>query len=336
MFCPVCNTQFEDENLKYCPNCNENIKIARQRTKVNEGIAKTGEILKGIFRSKKFLAYCVILSVICGLYAFAFLDSLPALDIAAGLYVGFGVASLVAAWKLYASCAQNKADKKLISQMKLLPTFMHIMSSIVFVLMIIASAAILLGFFAILGAMDEVGSISDAVREAFLEMEAQGIIVFEGDFTSDKFFEILSFVENHIVIVMIAAFIIMAAITVFYYFEKKAYKSQKMFFENLESTAVTSVYMTPVMFSPKLLTVVGIIDIVLAAPSAAFAAVGNIASVMLGVFMIITSRLFKEINEKLEENGKYVNEERRILDNMMFEERMNQQNSQGATQENNQ
>lgn len=332
MFCPVCNTQFDDENAKYCPNCNENIKIAEQRIKVNEGIAKTGDILREIFRSKKFLTYCVILSVICGLYAFAFLDSLPTLNISAGLYIGFGVATLVAAWKLYASCAQNKAEKQLISQMKLLPTYMHIMSSIVFVLMIIASAAILLGFFALLGAMNQVDSISDAVREAFAEMEAQGVIVFEGDFTPDMFFKILSFVEEHIILIMIVAFILMAGITVFYYFEKKAYKSQKLFFENLEAMAVTSVYMTPAMFSPKLLMVVGIIDIVIAAPAVGFAVAGNIASVMLGVFMIITSRLFKEINEKLEENGKYVSEQRKILDNMMFEERMYQQNNQESNQ----
>lgn len=332
MFCPVCNTQIEDGNLKYCPNCNENIKIAEQKIKVNAGIAKTGEILKEIFRSKRFLTYSVILSIVCGLYALAFLYSLPTLNIAAGLYVGFGTASLVAAWKLYASSAGNKPDKKLISQLKLLPTFMHIMSTIVFVLMIIASAGIALGFFAILGAMSEMGSITEAVKDAFAQLEAQGTLVFEGDFTFERLLEIISVVEKYLVPIMLAIMVLFVGMTVFYYFRKNAYKSQKLFLENLESTTVTSVYVAPFKFSSKLLMVVGIIDIVISAPSAIFGGLVSVAPVMIGVHMIITSLLFKEINAKLEENSKYVNEERRILDNMMFEERIHQQNNQESNQ----
>lgn len=332
MFCPVCNTQIEDGNLKYCPNCNENIKIAEQKIKVNAGIAKTGEILKEIFRSKRFLTYSVILSIVCGLYALAFLYSLPTLNIAAGLYVGFGTASLVAAWKLYASCADNKPDKKLISQLKLLPTFMHIMSTIVFVLMIIASAGIALGFFAILGAMSEMGSITEAVKDAFAQLEAQGTLVFEGDFTFERLLEIISVVEKYLVPIMLAIMVLFVGMTVFYYFRKNAYKSQKLFLENLESTTVTSVYVAPFKFSSKLLMVVGIIDIVISAPPAIFGGLVSVAPVMIGVHMIITSLLFKEINAKLEENSKYVNEERRILDSMMFEERIHQQNNQESNQ----
>ena len=335
MFCPVCNTLIEDENVRYCPNCNENIKIAEQRAKVNEGIAKNGEILKGIFRSKRFLTYCIILSIACGLYALAFLESLPTLNIGAGLYAGLGIASLVAAWQIYASAVSKKPEKKLISQMKLFPTLMHIMSTIVFVLMIIVSVAMVFGFVAILGAMSEVDSLSGAIKEAIAELEAQGMIVFEEDFTPETFYGILDVVERYLVPVFIAIIVLLAGITVFYYFEKKAYKSEKLFLENLEATVITSVYMTPFNFSSKLLKVIGIFEIIISAPSAILMGIGGIAPVMLGVHMIITSLLFKDIDGQLSENSKYVSQERSILDNMMYEERMYQQSqeqSQAAEQ----
>lgn len=331
MFCPVCNTQFEDENVRYCPNCNTNVKIAEQRVKVNNCIAKTGDVLREIFRSKSFLTYCIILSVVCGLFALAFLDSLSYTDIVSaamsyGLYIGFGTASLVAAWKLYSESAQKKPEKKLISQFKLFPTVMGILSTITFVCMIIGAVAIAIAFVGLSATLSsQQESITDMVREMLPELEAQGVILFEGDFTEELFLEIVSFIEQHLVIIGIVAVILMIALAVFYGFEKKAYKAQKMFIENLESTAVTSVYMPNFKYSSKLLLVVGIFEIIISSSSAFLSGVAGVAPIMMGVLMIITSKLFTEMDQKLTNNAMFVNEQRRILDNMMFEESMYQQ-----------
>lgn len=338
MFCPVCNTQIDDESARYCPNCNTNIKIAEQRVKVNNSIAKTGETLREIFRSKSFLTYCIILSVVCGLFALAFLDSLSYSDIVSaamsyGLHIGFGTASLVAAWKLYSESAEKKPDKKLISQFKLFPTVLGILSTVAFVCMIIGAVAMAIAFVGLSFSLSEVGSITESIKNMLPDLEAQGVIVFDSEFTPELFLDIVAFVEQHIVIIGIIFVVIMIALAVFYGFEKNAYKAQKMFIENLESVAVTSVYMPTFKYSSKLLMAVGVMQIVVASPTAIYAGVAGVAPIMLGVLTIIASNLFKEMNQKLENNAKFVNEQRKILDSMMFEESMYQQSRQADHQE---
>ena len=76
MVCPICNTELYD-GCERCPNCNEYVEVAFQKRKLNEAAMRTGSILSEIFKSKRFLTFCVILSVVCGLYALAFFYEIP-------------------------------------------------------------------------------------------------------------------------------------------------------------------------------------------------------------------------------------------------------------------
>lgn len=322
MVCPICNTEFYDENGR-CPNCNEYAEVAIQRCKVNEAVSRTGNILSEIFKSKRFLTYCVILSVICGLYAIAFFYEIPSTNIVSaalsyGLYIGFGVVSLVAAWKLY-SQSTNESRRELLTKFNSYQKLMRVMTVISFVLYVIAISGIMLGFFILLGNLKAIDSeIIPQIKAAIVEMQATGELVLDEGMTTEKMFEMLDWISKHIVAVMIAAIVLVGGVVVFTYYKMKAYKSITDFISNLESTTVTFAYISPIKFSSKLILVIGIIDIVIAAPSALLVGIGALAPVMQGVLLIITSKLFAEINTRLEENAREVFEERRILDNMIM------------------
>lgn len=116
MNCPVCNAFIEDENAKVCPCCNSNLKIAFQKQKVADAVFRNGEILDKAFKSKMFRVYAIIMSVICGLYALSVFYALPSegifsVSISYGLYLGFGIATLVGMWRL--NCGKDSTpDKK--------------------------------------------------------------------------------------------------------------------------------------------------------------------------------------------------------------------------------
>ena len=321
MVCPICNTELYD-GCERCPNCNEYVEVAFQKRKLNEAAMRTGSILSEIFKSKRFLTFCVILSVVCGLYALAFFYEIPysgfiSAALNYGLYIGFGIVSLVAAWKIYSSNG-NESKKDLFSKFNSFPKLMHIMSIIAFVVCIIGAAVLLLGLLVVIGNADMISSdVVPELKEMLLEMQANGEIVLDEGISMQYVFDIIDWASGFLAVIMIIVIVIMVCAIVVSYFNMKMYKSITIFVQNLESTSVTYAYISPAKFSAKLIKVMGIINIIAAAPAALGAGIGAIAPVMQGVLLIITSNLFAEIDERLEANAKDVFEQRRILENMM-------------------
>lgn len=321
MVCPICNTELYD-GCEKCPNCNEYVEVAFQKRKLNEAAMRTGSILSEIFKSKRFLTFCIILSVVCGLYALAFFYEIPYSGVISaainyGLYIGFGIVSLVAAWKLYSS-RDSESKKELLQKFNAFPKLMHIMSVIVFVVSIIGAAGLLLGLLLILGNAGIIGSeVVPELKEMLLEMQANGEIVLEDGITMQHVFDIIDWAAGFLAVIMIIVIVIMGCAIVYSLFNMKMYKSITLFVQNLESTSITYAYISPAKFSAKLIKVMGIINIIVAAPAALGAGIGAIAPVMQGVLLIITANLFGEIDTRLKANAKDVFEERRILENMM-------------------
>ena len=319
MVCPICRTEYYGEK---CPNCNEYADVALQREKVNEAVSRTGRILSEIFKSKRFLTYSIILSVVCGLYSLAFLYAMPysgliSSAISYGLYIGFGIVSLVAAWKLYSQSSKEKG-KDLLARLNYFPKLLHVMAVIAFVCCIILTAMMALGLLVTIGSLSAIdGELVPEIKQMIIEMQSSGEIVLDESLTTEKLFSIIDWIGNYIIVVFIAVVALLGGATAFSYFKMKTYKSITVFVGNLESTAVTYTYISPIKFSSKLIFVIGIIDIVLSAPSALLLGIGALAPVMQGVLLIITSKLFAEINVRLEENARYVFEERKALDNIV-------------------
>ena len=335
MVCPICNTDLYD-GCEKCPNCNEYVEVAFQKRKLNEAAMRTGSILSEIFKSKRFLTFCIILSVVCGLYALAFFYEIPYSGVISaainyGLYIGFGIVSLVAAWKLYSRC-DSESKKELLQKFNAFPKLMHIMSVIAFVLCIIGVAGLLLGLLVVIGNADMISSdVVPELKNMILEMQASGEIVLDEGISMQYVFDIIDWAAKYIVVIMAVVIVIMVCAIVVSYFNMKMYKSITLFVQNLESTSITYAYISPAKFSAKLIKVMGIINIIAAAPTALGAGIGAIAPVMQGVLLIITSNLFREIDTRLEANAKDVFEQRRILENMMAYYR-NKENSRESVE----
>ena len=334
MVCPICNTELYD-GCERCPNCNEYVEVAFQKRKLNDAAMRTGSILSEIFKSKRFLTFCVILSVVCGLYALAFFYDISSFGVVSaalnyGLYIGFGAVSLVAAWKLYSS-RENDSKKDLFSRFNYFPKLMHIMSIIAFVVCIIGAAVLILGLLVVIGNADMISSdVLPELKNMILEMQANGEIVLDEGISMQYVFDIIDWAAKYIVVIMAVVIVIMACAIVVSYFNMKMYKSITIFVQNLESTSVTYAYISPVKFSAKLIKVMGIISIIVSAPTALASGIGAIAPVMQGVLLIITANLFSEINTRLEANAKDVFEQRRILENMMAYYRSKENNPEGV------
>lgn len=326
MNCPVCNAFIEDENAKVCPCCNSNLKIAFQKQKVADAVFRNGEILDKAFKSKMFRVYAIIMSVICGLYALSVFYALPSegifsVSISYGLYLGFGIATLVGMWRL--NCGKDSTpDKKNVTLLKYFPSLMHIMSNIMFVIMIVVCAFVFIALLLFTIAVKCDSEVVNNIRMYISELEAQGIIIFDADITEDIFNNVLDIMVKYSVVILIAVTVILAAGAVLYFFYARAFRSLKSYLGNLDTVFVTGIYAEPkIGFSRNLILAVGIIMIVFESPSILFSGLfDSLPSVLMGVYLIMSSMIFDEIHRNLSLNGQYVEEQRRILDDMIYEE----------------
>ena len=191
---------------------------------------------------------------------------------------------------------------------------------------------LLLGLLVVIGNADMISSdVVPELKNMILEMQASGEIVLDEGISMQYVFDIIDWAAKYIVVIMAVVIVIMVCAIVVSYFNMKMYKSITLFVQNLESTSITYAYISPAKFSAKLIKVMGIINIIAAAPTALGAGIGAIAPVMQGVLLIITSNLFREIDTRLEANAKDVFEQRRILENMMAYYR-NKENSRESVE----
>ena len=320
MVCPNCNTEFYDESGK-CPNCNEYVDIMCQRQKLNMAIISFKGAVADIFKSKRFLTYSVILSIICGIYSLAFFYEIPysgvvSAAITYGLYVGFGIVSVTAAWKLRSQMSKD-LNKDLLGKMNAFPKLLHIMSMISFVLYIIGAAFLLIAILLVAFNMNVITSdVIPELKAMITEVINSEMIELEDGVTTSQIFDIIDVVAKYLVFVLIAIMGILVGNIILTHYKKKMFRGMTEFISNIESTSVTFAYISPMNFSSKLLLVIGIIDIVTSVPAVLLVGVGALAPLMQGVWFIVTSKLFAEIDSKLKESSGKIFEERRILENM--------------------
>lgn len=318
MVCPICNTVIEDEGVLQCPTCNEYLDVSMQKKKVNEAIARTGTILTGTFKSKRFFTFCILISVLVGLYAFVILSSLPTLDIVSGLYLGFGIVTLISAWKMYTG-KTDEPGNELLKKFNAYYKLMHVMSVIAFVCLIVCTALIALSAFAIGASINKADyNVAYEAKQAIYQLYVSGNLVLNGGMTINSVFEAVDMIVEYFVIVAIVAIILLCIGTVYAYFRTRVYKSIKTFIINLEDTTVTYAYISPYKFSAKLIKVIAIIDIVIAGLSFVSVSMSALPSILQGVILIILAKLFGELNAQLEENTNDVSEQRRILDELIM------------------
>lgn len=327
MNCPVCNTFIEDENAKVCPCCNSNLKIAFQKKKVADAVLRNGEILDKAFKSSRFRTYAIIMSVICGLYALSVFYAIPSEGVMSavlsyGLYLGFGIATLVGMWRLNSN-KNSVPDKKDVTLLTYFPSLMHIMSNIMFVVMIVVCVFV---FIALLVFTIDIrggeGEMLNNIKAQISELEAQGIIVFDADFSKELLYNVFDILSRYAVLILIAVTVILAAGAVLYFFYARAFRSLKSYLGNLDTVLVTGIYAEPkIKFSRNLILAMGIVMIVVESPSIFFSGIfESLPSVLMGVYLIMSSMIFDEIHRDLSRNGEYVDEQRRILDDMLYEE----------------
>ena len=341
MVCPNCNTEFYDENGK-CPNCNEYVDIMCQRQKLNAAITRTQKAILEIFKSQKFLTYSVILSIVCGLYSLALFYEIPYSGVVSaamtyGLYVGFSIVSVTAVWKLR-SQTQKDLNKDLLIKLNAFPKLLHIMSMISFVLYIIGAAFLLISVLLVVGNMDVItNDVIPEIKAMITEVVNSGMIELEDGVTTSQIFDIIDVFGKYIVYILIAIMGLLVGSIILAHYKKKMYKSMTEFISGVESTSITFAYISPMNFSSKLILVIGIIDIVISAPLVIFVGVGALAPLMQGVWLIVTSKLFAEIDAKLKASSGEIFEERRILENMVMyyrrkeeEEAKNKAQNEGA------
>ena len=329
MVCPICNTLIEDESVIKCPGCNEYLDVIQQRQKVNQTVSRTGGILSEIFKSKRFRTFCILFSIVCGFYAVSCLLSIPYYGlfssvITYGLYVGFGIVSLIAAWNLH-SQSTNKSGKELLGKFNNFYKLMHIMMVISFVGLIVAGVIMFFSLIALIGNAGAIAETIPELKQTILTMQESGEIVFSEEFTVDQLFDIMDFVAQNSVAFFALVTALIAGGCVYSFYNMKTYKSITLFIGNLESTAVTYAYIPPVKYSKKLLTVMGIINIAMAAPMLYFYTVSGLIAVLYGVIMIVLANIFEEFNSKLSENSGRIYEERSILDNMIASHKAQEQ-----------
>lgn len=321
MVCPICNTLIEDESAIKCPGCNEYLDVAQQRQRVNQAVSRTGGILSEIFKSKRFRAFCILFSIVCGFYAVACLLSISYYGlfssiITYGLYIGFGIVSLVAAWNLYTQ-STKKSGKELLGKFNNFYKLMQIMMAISFFGLIVLCIIMFLYLIVLIGNTNAIAEAIPELKQTILTMQQSGEIVFTEDFTMDQLFAIMDFVAQNAILVFVLTTALMVGGCVYSFYNMKAYKSITLFVGNLESTAVTYAYIPSGKYSKKLLVVMGIINIVMATPTLSISIVSGAVSILYGVIMIVLANIFDEFNTKLSENSGRIYEQRSILDNMI-------------------
>lgn len=325
MNCPICGAFIEDENAKVCPNCGENLKIAFQRQKVNEAAAANVRLLNNTFKSGRFLACAIMLSVVCGLYALAFFysityDGIISAGISYALYLVFGIFTLVGMWKLYS----NKSDginKKDVEYLGYFPRLMQIITMVLFVCMIVVTVIVVIALAAAAVAINISNNIS--INELIAELEREGIVSVSFDIDKELIYKLYDIFVNFAYLIVVVISVVLVAYTVFCLFASKAYKNIKLYADSLASLTVTGMYMPPAKFSSKLIFVMGILQLVLSAPGLLGNSIEQLPSVALGVYLILISRIFKDLDAGLSLNNMKLENERRILDSMIFEEKNN-------------
>lgn len=322
MVCPICNSAFYNESGK-CPNCDEYVEIICQRQKLNDAIYSFRSAVADIFKSKRFLTYCIILSIACGCYALAFFYEIPysgfmSAATAYGLYIGFGIVSVSAVWKLR-SQTSNEINKDLLGKMNAYPKLWNIMSIIGFVFYIIGAALAAIVVLLVAFNMNFIKSeVIPEIKAMVTEVVNGGHIKLEDDVTISDVLNGIDVVAESLVFILIAIVIFLTVTIIIMHYKKKMYKGMTEFISNIESTSITFAYIPPSSFSSRLLTVIGIIDIITSVPAVLLVGAGALAPLMQGVWLIVTAKLFSEINVKLTESSRVIFEERRILENMVM------------------